>query len=600
MKAGKRTMAACAITLPIGLAVVVPSVGASSRPAQTSVNAQATAAGDGQFVAVAASDADYAGLKADVEAAGGRVVREMPQVGTLVVKAPKAAKVRMAASIHAAGVAADHIESLEPPDGSATNGPAHRVQQINLANNSNAPAPDPAFSIPGLMWNLQRINMTDAWKTTAGDPAVTVGVADTGLDYTHAELAPKVTSVVDFTQTEDPPICKTFFSPSASDKDWAAQFGGPENTDWNGHGSWIGGNIAAALDGAGVNGIAPKVNLVALKISQWCGSAYDSEILAAFVYAADHGINIVSISFGGYLDRSDPDQALIIKQYEQVVKYANSKGTTIVAAAGNEHVRVNGNGKVVTHGPLTTPGTTPADFAAGDLFGLYEVPGGIKGVVDVASTGNVVNASSPSCAPPPANDTNFVCKPASDAHQQTGVGAQDQLAYYSNYGARIDVAAPGGARKFNLPVWDRGGTPGFPYTDFDGTTAWETFSITSNWALEIPCFTFTGGGFPAGQCYSTIQGTSMATPHASAVLALIASAKPNLAHNPAGLVKQLTKTARNVKGNTTPALSATDVSNGDSSGVACTTGYCHLGGPAILDKEAYGAGIVNAAAAVKR
>ncbi len=47
---------------------------------------------------------------------------------------------------------------------------------------------------------------------------------------------------------------------------------------------------------------------MALKISQWCGSAYDSEILAAFVYAADHGINIVSISFGGYLDRSDPDQ----------------------------------------------------------------------------------------------------------------------------------------------------------------------------------------------------------------------------------------------------------------------------------------------------
>ena len=47
---------------------------------------------------------------------------------------------------------------------------------------------------------------------------------------------------------------------------------------------------------------------MALKISQWCGSAYDSEILGAFLYAADHGINIVSISFGGYLDQSDPDQ----------------------------------------------------------------------------------------------------------------------------------------------------------------------------------------------------------------------------------------------------------------------------------------------------
>jgi subtilisin family serine protease len=600
MNAGKRVMAACAITLPIGLAVVVPSVGASSRPAQTSVNAQAAAAGDGQFVAVAASDADYAGLKADVEAAGGRVVRELPAVATLVVKAPKAAKARMAASVHAAGVASDHIESIEPPDGSTTRSPQHRVVQVNAAHSAPSVIPDPASSIPGLLWNQQRVKMTEAWKVTAGDPAVTVGVADTGLDYTHSELAPKVVHVEDFTGSEDPPICKTFVAApnNKSDADWAAEFGGPANTDWNGHGSWIGGNIAAALDGVGINGIAPKVNLVALKISQWCGSAYDSEILAAFVYAADHGINIVSISFGGYLDKSDPDQALILKQYQQVVKYANEKGTTIIAAAGNEHLRINGNGKVVSHGPLTTPGTAPADFV--DHFGLYEVPGGIPGTVNVASTGNMVNGSSASCPAPTPGDTNFTCKPASDAHQPSGVGKPDQLAYYSNFGPGIDVAAPGGARKFNLPVWDTGGTPGWPYTTADGFTAWEDFSITSNWALQIPCFVINGGGFYPNECYSTIQGTSMATPHASAVAALIASAQPQLAHNPTALVHQLTKTARKVQGNTTPGLSATDLAPGDSSGVACPTGYCHLGGPAISDKDAYGAGIVNAAAAVKR
>jgi hypothetical protein len=40
---------------------------------------------------------------------------------------------------------------------------------------------------------------------------------------------------------------------------------------------------------------------------------------------------------------------------------------------------------------------------------------------------------------------------------------------------------PGGARKFNLPVYDRGGTPGFPYTpEADGTKVWEDFSTTSN------------------------------------------------------------------------------------------------------------------------
>ena len=81
-------------------------------------------------------------------------------------------------------------------------------------------------------------------------------------------------------------------------------FGGPPTTDWNGHGSWIGGNIAAALNGPATNGIAPNVGLVALKISGWCGSAYDSTILAAFAfaYAADAGIDVVSASFGGFLD----------------------------------------------------------------------------------------------------------------------------------------------------------------------------------------------------------------------------------------------------------------------------------------------------------
>ena len=61
----------------------------------------------------------------------------------------------------------------------------------------------------------------------------------------------------------------------------------------------------------------------------------------------------------------------------------------------------------------------------------------------------------------------------------------------------------------------------------------------------------------------------------------------------------LKATAQHIHGNTTQPLSATDTSAGDRTGLLCTTGYCHLGGRAISDREAYGAGLVNAAAAVR-
>jgi len=47
--------------------------------------------------------------------------------------------------------------------------------------------------------------------------------------------------------------------------------------------------------------------------------------------------------------------------------------------------------------------------------------------------------------------------------------------------------------------------------------------------------------------------------------------------------------------NLTRALSATDTSPGDLTGLPCTTGYCHLEGPRVSDSDAYGAGLVNVA-----
>jgi Subtilase family len=460
----------------------------------------------GRYLVVARSSADYGALRAKAVREGARVLRDLPQANTLVVNAPASARSSLAADRRVLGVARDGRRQLTS-ERRTPNLSAPGLRGANLLK-ARAPAattaaginPDPAWDYKGLLWDYRRIGLPSGWKTTAGSPKVNVGVADTGLDFTHVELKPKVKRVIDFTGLEDPPVCKTFFG--LSDADLAARFGGPEKTDWNGHGSWIGGRIAAALNGTGINGIAPKVNLVALKISQWCGSTWDSTILAAFVTAADLGLDIVSVSFGGYSDLTDPDQAAIYQAYLDAVRYARGKGTTIVASAGNEHVRVGAGGRVISHGQLSTPGDTAEDWP--DLFGQFETPGGVPGVVDVSSTGRLVVPSSATCPPgtigdpgdpdadpPVAPNFNATCKPITDRHQAAGQGRRNQLAYYSNYGPRIDLAGPGGAR------------------------------------------------------------------------------------------------------NATRALSATDTSPGDLTGLPCDIGYCHLGGPRITDDDAYGAGLVN-------
>jgi lantibiotic leader peptide-processing serine protease len=573
----------------------VMAVAAVAAVLSSAAPAQAATPVPGRYVVVARSASEYDALRAEAVAAGGRVASDMRQISAMVVVGGEDVRAVLAADSRTYGVEPDGIVQVTPPDAATATA---RVPGLLGGRPVSGITPDPLLDVPRLLWSIRRIDAPDAWNVTSGSPSVSVGVADTGLDFTNPELAPRIAHIEDFTAAEDPPLCKTFFTFNGrhfGDAELAARFNGPVTTDWNGHGSWIGGAIAGALDGVGLNGIAPNVELQALKIAGWCGSSYDSTELAAFLYAADHGIDVVNISFGGYLDRREPGGSLLYHLYVAAVRYAQDHGTVIAAAAGNEHVRVGNNGQVLSHGQLHAPGASGRD-----LFGLWQVPGGVPGVIDVSSTNDVNVPSSPRCTPAEQTGELATCKPQSDAHQAPQ-GLRNQLAYYSNYGPRIDVAGPGGARKFNLPVWDRGGTPGFPYTSADGLEAFEDFSVTSNWTTQVPCFTFPGTEplFSGGACYSTIQGTSMAAPHAAAALALVASAFPQLRHHPRALVKRLYVGARNLRDeNQTPPLDPTDTSPGDQSGVPCGKAFCHLGGAPIASLEAYGHGLVNAARAL--
>ena len=511
----------------------------------------------------------------------GREVRDLAGIGLVAVELGAGEADTLAGTAGVTSVVPVGVRSIGRPEGTtAPTAPARRQRP--------GAGTDPASARRGLTWNRDRVGAADANAVTSG-VGVTVAVLDTGIDPTHRELAGRLGARVDLS---DGTLCGQVLGPTAdiTDADLAAELGGPADGDWNGHGTWMAGTIAANVDGQGVQGLAPGVRLVDLKVAQWCGFAADDALLQAIVWAADRDVDVVNLAFGGYLDTADPDQAALVQTYADAVAYARARGTLVVVSAGNEHVRLGTDGRVTSHGQLAAPGEDLPD-----LFGLTAVPAGLPGVVTVAATNNVTVGASRGCRVA-AGDIDAVCKPLTDRHQPTGVGRLDQLAYYSNYGPRIDIAAPGGSGKFNLPLADGGGTLGFPWTRADGFTAFGTFSITSNWAQDVPCFVNVGVGYH-DQCYTTIQGTSMAAPHVAAAAALVIAARPALRNRPAAIVRLLQAGATAAR-NATPPLSATDTSAGDLTGAACPRAYCHLGGPAISDAEAYGAGVVHAGRSV--
>jgi lantibiotic leader peptide-processing serine protease len=92
----------------------------------------------------------------------------------------------------------------------------------------------------------------------------------------------------------------------------------------------------------------------------------------------------------------------------------------------------------------------------------------------------------------------------------------------------------------------------------------------------------------------------MSTPNAAGVAALMLSAHPELVGRPAALVQRLTGTATrslvNYMGPNDPANAAPALD-----GTPCDTGFCHVDQNDPIDfADAYGSGLVNAAAAVAR
>ncbi len=109
------------------------------------------------------------------------------------------------------------------------------------------------------------------------------------------------------------------------------------------HGTHVAGEIAAARNGVGVAGVAPGVKVASITVSQPDEKSlfYPESVVCAFVFAADHGIEITNNSY--YVDpwlyncMDDPDQRAIVDAVNRAQLCAQRKGALNVASAGNSN-----------------------------------------------------------------------------------------------------------------------------------------------------------------------------------------------------------------------------------------------------------------------
>lgn len=235
------------------------------------------------------------------------------------------------------------------------------------------------------------ISSVEAWDRTIGSQQAIVAVIDSGVDYTHPDLAANI-----WTNPFENPTNGIDDDGNGYVDDFRGwDFGQSDNDpqdDVVGHGTSVAGVIGAVgNNGLGIAGVAWNVSILPAKIADDFGNLVVSAIVAAHDYLTEllqRGVNIVASngSYGGVGQTIYANQPQGAPAERAAIQRYVDEGGIFVAAAGND--AFDNDNPTVTFFPAT-----------------YNIPG----VISVAATDN-----------------------------------NDALASFSNYGAQsVDLGAPG-------------------------------------------------------------------------------------------------------------------------------------------------------------
>lgn len=209
------------------------------------------------------------------------------------------------------------------------------------------------------------MDVTGVWKDCF-DPAkkeapgkgTVVAVIDTGVDYTHKDLADNIW----VNEGEIPGNGIDDDGNGYVDDVHGVDFvdGDSDPMDEHGHGTHVAGIIAMTPGNGGGVGVAYGAKIMCVRAGQANGSFASSDIAKAIKYAADNGADVINMSFGG-TGRSYLVESALQDAFPSCV---------LVAAAGNDGLPTNDAKQ------------------AGYLFTEDIYPAGYKYVIGVMATDN--------------------------------------------------------------------------------------------------------------------------------------------------------------------------------------------------------------------
>ncbi|MEU8267968.1 S8 family serine peptidase [Sphaerisporangium sp. NPDC049002] len=448
----------------------------------------------------AAEDAQKA-----IRAAGGTVVKVNTAVGLATVTTTNAgfiSAIKDNAAID--GVARDRIIGSVPKAAKTAFG-ARATDQAKAVEKEGREhgavkrgRSTKAEPLSDLQWDMKQIHAEEAHKYEKGDSKVLVGILDTGVDGSHPDIAPNFSHSLSRNFTVDVPFDANgdvVDGPCEEEPDQSCN--DPNDVDEGGHGTHVASSIASPINKLGISGVAPGVTLVNLRAGQDSGYFFLQPTVDALTYAGDIGVDVVNMSY--YIDpwlfnctdnpADSPDsrleQATIIKATQRALNYAHRHGVTLVAAAGNQAADY-------TKDYLDT---SSPDFAS------------VPGQAPYSRT------IPPSCVSMPTEGEHVISVSAT--------GISKRKAYYSSYGnGFVDIASPGG------DVYD---TPDNTRDITKATlSAYPKSLAIANGEIDAdgnPTVNYVVKDCAGTTCayYQYLQGTSMASPRAAGVAALIVS-----------------------------------------------------------------------------